>query len=46
LENLATLTPGGIVFVAAVAAAMLLHDLWMKRRGPAQAGALANAADG
>jgi uncharacterized membrane protein YedE/YeeE len=46
LENLASLSPGVIVFVAAMAVGMVLHDLWVKRRGPAQAGALANAADG
>jgi uncharacterized membrane protein YedE/YeeE len=46
LENLATLSPGVIVFVAAMGVGVLLHDLWVKRRGPAQAGALASAADG
>lgn len=32
LENLATLSPRVIVFVAAMAAGMLLHDVWQKRR--------------
>jgi uncharacterized membrane protein YedE/YeeE len=46
LENLSTLSPGVIVFVAAMAVGMVLHDLWVKHRGTAAAGALANAADG
>jgi uncharacterized protein len=32
LENLATLSPRVIVFVAAMAAGMVLHDVWQKRR--------------
>ena len=32
LENLATLSPRVIVFVIAMAAGMVLHDLWQKRR--------------
>ncbi len=32
LENLATLSPRVIVFVAAMAAGMALHDLWRKQR--------------
>ena len=43
LENLATLSPGVMVFIAAMALGMVLHDLWVKRRGAAEAGALANA---
>jgi uncharacterized membrane protein YedE/YeeE len=31
LENLATLSPRVIVFVIAMAAGMLLHDLWQRR---------------
>jgi uncharacterized protein len=32
LENLATLSPRVIVFVIAMAAGMVLHDAWQKRR--------------
>src|SRR6195952_4176936 len=32
LESLATLSPGVVVFVAAMAAGMILHDLWQKSR--------------
>ena len=32
LENLATLSPRVIVFVIAMAAGMVLHDVWQKRR--------------
>jgi uncharacterized membrane protein YedE/YeeE len=32
LESLATLSPGVFVFVAAMAAGMILHDLWQKAR--------------
>src|SRR5712672_1383871 len=32
LENLATLSPGVIVFVAAMAGGMAVHDFWQKRR--------------
>src|SRR6188508_2006805 len=32
LENLATLSPGIIVFVVAMAAGMILHDFWPKSR--------------
>ena len=44
LENLATASPGVIVFVVAMAAGMLLNDLWQKRRVVARReGALASA---
>jgi uncharacterized protein len=47
LESLATLSPGVLVFVAAMAAGILLHGLWQKSRPIVEAeGALANAADG
>jgi uncharacterized membrane protein YedE/YeeE len=47
LENLATLSPRVIVFVAAMAGGMVLRDLWQKRsqRIPDE-GSLATAADG
>ena len=32
LENLATLSPGVIVFVAAMAGGMLIHDFWQASR--------------
>ena len=32
LESLATLSPGVLVFVAAMAAGMILHDLWERSR--------------
>jgi uncharacterized membrane protein YedE/YeeE len=32
LENLATLSPRVVVFVIAMAAGMVLHDIWQKRR--------------
>jgi uncharacterized protein len=32
LENLATLSPRVVVFVIAMAAGMVLHDVWQKRR--------------
>src|SRR5215472_1436716 len=34
LENLATLSPPVIAFVVAMAAGMLLHHIWQKRRTP------------
>ncbi len=47
LENLATLSPPAIAFVVAMAAGMLLHDIWQKRRTPVRdEGMLATAADG
>ncbi len=47
LESLATLSPGVIVFVVAMAAGMLLHEAWQKSRVKTQSGSpLANAADG
>ena len=47
IVNLATLSPGVIVFVVAMAIGMLAHDLWQSRRTTA-AGSLAGApvADG
>lgn len=42
LESLATLSPGVLVFVAAMAAGMVLRDLWQRSRpGTRLAGALA-----
>jgi uncharacterized membrane protein YedE/YeeE len=32
LENLATLSPRLVVFVIAMAAGMVLHDVWQKRQ--------------
>ena len=47
LESLATLSPGVVAFVAAMAVGMILHDLWQKSRHTAESeGPLANAADG
>jgi uncharacterized protein len=48
LENLATLSPPVIVFVAAMAGGMLLHDLWQKRSASARPdwSATPGAADG
>lgn len=47
LESLATLSPGIIVFVAAMAAGMIAHDAWQQRQLAAQRGQpLAGAADG
>jgi uncharacterized membrane protein YedE/YeeE len=47
LENLATLSPPVIVFVAAMAVGMLLHHVWQKRQTPIpDPGMLATAADG
>jgi uncharacterized protein len=47
LENLATLSPRVIVFVIAMAAGMVLHDAWQKRRLMMRhEEALAAAADG
>jgi hypothetical protein len=44
LENLATLSPGVIVFVAAMAGGMALHDLWQTPQPKIRNGeALANA---
>ena len=36
LESLATLSPGVIVFVVAMAAGMILHDAWQASRSPSQ----------
>lgn len=46
LENLATLSMPVIVFVAAMAAGMILHGLRTKLRDAMARGALADAADG
>jgi uncharacterized membrane protein YedE/YeeE len=47
LENLVTLSPPVIVFVAAMAASMVLHDLWQQRRAAQAARQVALAgADG
>jgi uncharacterized membrane protein YedE/YeeE len=47
LENLATLSPPVIVFVAAMAAGMVLRDVWQKQSAPSpDKGTLAVAADG
>jgi uncharacterized protein len=48
IENLASLSPGVIVFVVAMAAGMLGHDLWYARNLAPAAPSLAqaNAADG
>jgi uncharacterized membrane protein YedE/YeeE len=47
LENLATLSPRVIGFVAAMAAGMVLHDAWQKRSPPIRdERTLAAAADG
>jgi hypothetical protein len=46
IANLASLTPGLIVFVVAMAAGMVAHDLWQARSDPAPEPKLAAAADG
>jgi uncharacterized protein len=46
LENLATLSPRVIVFVIAMAAGMVLHDAWQKRRLMISREAVAAPADG
>jgi uncharacterized protein len=47
LENLATLSPRVVVFVIAMAAGMVLHDVWRKRRlTMRREGTVAVAADG
>jgi uncharacterized membrane protein YedE/YeeE len=47
LESLATLSPGIIVFVVAMAAGMIAHDAWQQARLTAQRQrTLASAADG
>ena len=46
LENLATLSPHVIAFVAAMVGGMALHDFWPKRRPTMHRGTLATAADG
>ena len=46
LESLATLSPGVIVFVAAMAAGMIAHDIWQQARLTAQRERVLAAADG
>src|ERR1044072_8109676 len=47
LESLATLSPGSVVFVLAIAAGMGAHDAWQQSRLAARSDRmLANAADG
>jgi len=47
LESLATLSPGIIVFVAAMAGGMMAHDVWQQRQLTAQRDQqLASATDG
>lgn len=47
LESLATLSPGVIMFVVAMAAGMALHEVWQKSRlTMSRDDPLANAADG
>ena len=46
LENLATLSPRVIVFVIAMAAGRVLHDVWQKRRLMIGREAVAAPADG
>src|SRR5262245_29532778 len=46
LENLATLSPRLIVFVAAMAAGMMLHDAWQKWRPTTRREGTLAAADG
>jgi hypothetical protein len=46
LESLATLSPGVFVFVAAMAAGMVLRDLWQKARPRFRSKALLTDADG
>jgi uncharacterized membrane protein YedE/YeeE len=46
IENLATLSPRLVVFVAAMISGMAFHHLWQKRRATAVAQALGAGADG
>jgi len=46
LESLATLSPGVIVFVVAMAAGMIAHDIWQQARLTAQRERVLAAADG
>jgi uncharacterized membrane protein YedE/YeeE len=46
LESLATLSPGILVFVVAMAAGMLLHDVWQKSRPTIPHPSAATATDG
>ena len=46
IENLATLSPRLVVFVAAMIAGMALHNVWQRRRTTAQQAMLTANADG
>jgi uncharacterized membrane protein YedE/YeeE len=46
IANLATLSPGVIVFVVAMAAGMIAHDLWQSRAAAALRNLASAAADG
>ena len=46
LENLATLSPGAIAFVGAMAAGMVGHDIWQRQRAAVSRAREATAADG
>lgn len=46
LENLATLSPGVIVFVVAMAAGMAVYDVWQKSRISVSKAPLVSGADG
>jgi uncharacterized membrane protein YedE/YeeE len=46
IENLATLSPRLIVFVAAMISGMALHHLWQRRREAARQAMMAANADG
>jgi uncharacterized protein len=47
LESLATLSPGVVLFVVAMAAGMILHDTWQTSRSPVpRETGLARATDG
>ena len=46
LENLATLSPRVIVFVIAMTAGMVLHDVWQQRRPMIRREAMPASADG
>jgi uncharacterized membrane protein YedE/YeeE len=47
LESLATLSPGVVLFVVAMAAGMAIHDGWQRSRSVIRPdGPLARAADG
>src|SRR5688572_4660119 len=46
IENLATLSPGIVAFVAAMAAGMVAHDAWQRQRTPVTRAREERAADG